>query len=1572
MDESFDDQDTEFTYEIPDCLMDGDYIEIHGVCHGKRIVFELLTEEASTQNIFDKLPLQIILTTDGLVTVISRNPEKVAKQERSVENGIQIDKAFELCVHAYKKCYVVKLNGEDVCGQDHLVPLNEAFALSMQGKVDILSLEFKDMYYDEEEMNNNTNMSSANNNSNSIRMDDAQAGFVRVNELRQSSIRRNDPPVMVPTRTNSKLEKQSIKRELPEIPRIEQIFFVSKDELSPVYINRRDTVFTKVKLNGEDVCGQDHLVPLNEAFALSMQGKVDILSLEFKDMYYDEEEMNNNTNMSSANNNSNSIRMDDAQAGFVRVNELRQSSIRRNDPPVMVPTRTNSKLEKQSIKSKDSNLEVTAWKTSNDLSRAYLDVDYKVSTLDRNSAAHSYRNSIDFSHNSDTRISGTLPPLGKSANDRVSDYVMGSRGNLNTNDASHIKPKTSIFGSRKSATLSNSKIEQRFNEGRSQTDAGDLHHGSYSVLDDEDHIGSQLSATTSTPNLQDKHKKKRFSLLGKNRKSTGSESDVRNDSKKSKGSTPDISLKDGEGEKKKKGLHLKNPFKRSKTKGTVKLNGEDVCGQDHLVPLNEAFALSMQGKVDILSLEFKDMYYDEEEMNNNTNMSSANNNSNSIRMDDAQAGFVRVNELRQSSIRRNDPPVMVPTRTGSKLEKQSIKSKDSNLEVTAWKTSNDLSRAYLDVDYKVSTLDRNSAAHSYRNSIDFSHNSDSRISGTLPPLGKSANDRVSDYVMGSRGNLNTNDASHIKPKTSIFGSRKSATLSNSKIEQRFNEGRSQTDAGDLHHGSYSVLDDEDHIGSQLSATTSTPNLQDKHKKKRFSLLGKNRKSTGSESDVRNDSKKSKGSTPDIRLKDGEGEKKKKGLHLKNPFKRSKTKDQTPSVSSDLAFTRNTIHPAINVAVTERLPKEMSKKPAPEIAAYLHKSNPSAEFDTLNLTGREILSEDTHFAPFDKKHYDGYENVGSSYDPFKHKTLSDSRKSIEISSLSDLHSQGKLKGPAPELAALIHSKHPTSNPEDITIAQGSGSHIRPFTPTDHSPKQSRYHNEPPSDIANLKLKGTAPEIAAIINSRTKSPNHEDITLTQRCDPNFHPYPTVDTSGKKPFKPSGSASEIAADIHKNNLADHRPYADYTLTGTNTNEIQGTKYVLKEKVQSTRKALSLSEHISDGDETESGGSEVYTDNECYLEVGKSEYYFDRKRSLRNYRSKRSTKLEREARRNMGLHRNDSQESVSSSISSLKPTDRKLTPKYRKRPGTKKEEVSSWLNSSNSRKESIKCDSSMDLPHPLTTGRSAFVYGHFKYNSAARQSCLIKLEFNTCEEANECETLYLQLWSDGALDILNSQFINSKILYSSSNDIQYLTLKNNEFCNNDKQQVNFTLKFISQSFYTAITSNDLFTLILNNQFLKSTNYHLKSFKLEDSTNAELDKLFMPRNLCLPLILHMKDESSQTNTLNLLTKLTADTKSSEFVSMQILLNFETGNLIIQEIAKETNNIQYAEKEITYIPEQICKMKFSWYNNTLKVLLNSDESMMYNFEQYYPLQFLSHIRINGDFMLLNAELQSDE
>ncbi|KAH8853151.1 Galectin carbohydrate recognition domain [Schistosoma japonicum] len=1055
----------------------------------------------------------------------------------------------------------------------------------------------------------------------------------------------------------------------------------------------------------------------------------------------------------------------------------------------------------------------------------------------------------------------------------------------------------------------------------------------------------------------------------------------------------------------------------------VILNKEKVCEQRHLVPLRDAFALSMQGKVDILSLEFKDIYYDEEEMNNTANMSSANNNTGSFRADDMHTGFVRVNELRQSSIRRSEPPIMVPTRTGSKMEKQSIKSKDSNLEVTAWKTSNDLSRADLDIDYKLSPLDRNSAVYSYRNSNDFSHSSESRMFSTLPPVGKSVTD-----AMGSRGNLNTNGTSHLKSKPTFAGFRKSATLSTSKIDQNFNlEGRSQTDVGDILHGSYHVLDDEEHMMSQLTATTSTPNLQDKHKKKRFSLLGKSRQSTGSETDVRKDSKKNKGSMPDIKSKDAEGEKKKKGLHFKNPFKRSKSKDKTtPATSSgslnrsEPGFAKQVSVPGINLGVSNRLSKEISKKPAPEIAAYLQKTNPAIEYEAVNLTGLKHLSDDVHFTPFDRKYSDEYENISGHHDQYKQKTLSNPRQSVNISPTSDLHSQGKFKGPAPEVASIIHSKHPASNLGDITITQGPDSHFRPFTP-DQSPKTLRRTSELSTDLANLKLKGTAPEMAAVIHSRSKSPNREDITLTQGNDLHFNLNSTVDVEGSKHFKKSGSASEIAADIHKNNLAGRFPYDDYTLTGFSESPTQRIKYDVKGNLKTSRKAISLSERISGDEDTESGGSEVFTDNECYLEVGRSQYYFERKRSLKNYRSKRSKKLEREARRNMGLSRNDSEESPSSSISSLKPTDRKLTPKYRKRSGNRKEEVSSWLKSANSSNspvriesnvrssytsnvyaaapliqqpsiqkymlkdinELIKGDATMDLPQPLTPGRSVLICGHFKCNKIINQSCLIQLQFITsCNQVSKCKILYLRIWSDGSLDVLNNLGTDAMISVSSPKNSQLSTINDNELCINDSQKIYFTIKFISQSFYTAITSNDLFTLLLKNQFPKSVSYQLTSFKLENSENAKLDKFIMPRNLCLPLIIRLQDASKVDNTLSLLTKLTADTKrvTIEYIylpinsiSVQIILDFVTNYLIIKKTSKYENDcIECAENELTYIPEQIREIKLHWYNNSLKVLLNTEESIIHNFGRHPSLHYLSHVQINGDFMLLNVELQSEE
>ncbi|TNN17292.1 Galectin carbohydrate recognition domain isoform 1 [Schistosoma japonicum] len=843
----------------------------------------------------------------------------------------------------------------------------------------------------------------------------------------------------------------------------------------------------------------------------------------------------------------------------------------------------------------------------------------------------------------------------------------------------------------------------------------------------------------------------------------------------------------------------------------VILNKEKVCEQRHLVPLRDAFALSMQGKVDILSLEFKDIYYDEEEMNNTANMSSANNNTGSFRADDMHTGFVRVNELRQSSIRRSEPPIMVPTRTGSKMEKQSIKNK------------------------------------------------------TTPAT--------------SSGSLNR---------------------------------------------------------------------------------------------------------------------------------------------SEPGFAKQVSVPGINLGVSNRLSKEISKKPAPEIAAYLQKTNPAIEYEAVNLTGLKHLSDDVHFTPFDRKYSDEYENISGHHDQYKQKTLSNPRQSVNISPTSDLHSQGKFKGPAPEVASIIHSKHPASNLGDITITQGPDSHFRPFTP-DQSPKTLRRTSELSTDLANLKLKGTAPEMAAVIHSRSKSPNREDITLTQGSDLHFNLNSTVDVEGSKHFKKSGSASEIAADIHKNNLAGRFPYDDYTLTGFSESPTQRIKYDVKGNLKTSRKAISLSERISGDEDTESGGSEVFTDNECYLEVGRSQYYFERKRSLKNYRSKRSKKLEREARRNMGLSRNDSEESPSSSISSLKPTDRKLTPKYRKRSGNRKEEVSSWLKSANSSNspvriesnvrssytsnvyaaapliqqpsiqkymlkdinELIKGDATMDLPQPLTPGRSVLICGHFKCNKIINQSCLIQLQFITsCNQVSKCKILYLRIWSDGSLDVLNNLGTDAMISVSSPKNSQLSTINDNELCINDSQKIYFTIKFISQSFYTAITSNDLFTLLLKNQFPKSVSYQLTSFKLENSENAKLDKFIMPRNLCLPLIIRLQDASKVDNTLSLLTKLTADTKrvTIEYIylpinsiSVQIILDFVTNYLIIKKTSKYENDcIECAENELTYIPEQIREIKLHWYNNSLKVLLNTEESIIHNFGQHPSLHYLSHVQINGDFMLLNVELQSEE
>ncbi|VDP96824.1 unnamed protein product, partial [Trichobilharzia regenti] len=119
-----------------------------------------------------------------------------------------------------------------------------------------------------------------------------------------------------------------------------------------------------------------------------------------------------------------------------------------------------------------------------------------------------------------------------------------------------------------------------------------------------------------------------------------------------------------------------------------------------------------------------------------------------------------------------------------------------------------------------------------------------------------------------------------------------------------------------------------------------------------------------------------------------------------------------------------------------------------------------------------------------------------------------------------------------------------------------------------------------------------------------------------------------------------------------------------------------------------------------------------------------------------------------------------------------------------------------------SINCDFNIELPHTLTLGRSALLYGHFKYDSPVVQSCLLRLNFTTTQESEAFESLYLRIWSNGGLDVLRSNHsLNSENLITSSNFIQHTTTDGSEMDISNKQLTTFQLQFICQSLYLAVS---------------------------------------------------------------------------------------------------------------------------------------------------------------------------
>ncbi|KAF6778104.1 hypothetical protein AHF37_02080 [Paragonimus kellicotti] len=184
---------------IPDNLMVGDYIEINGFCRGPEVIVELLTSDQPSEIDGGVLPLHICLLAGGPVLVKSQSRNKIERQEHNVRMGIQQNMAFELCIYAMDDGYEIKLNKETVCTHKHAVKLEDVAAISMDGDADFTSIEFKDIYGEEDEVQY-TNES-------------AQPGFMRVQELRESFSRKRGSPVLI--RSSTRRSNRSSKVQSP-------------------------------------------------------------------------------------------------------------------------------------------------------------------------------------------------------------------------------------------------------------------------------------------------------------------------------------------------------------------------------------------------------------------------------------------------------------------------------------------------------------------------------------------------------------------------------------------------------------------------------------------------------------------------------------------------------------------------------------------------------------------------------------------------------------------------------------------------------------------------------------------------------------------------------------------------------------------------------------------------------------------------------------------------------------------------------------------------------------------------------------------------------------------------------------------------------------------------------------------------------------------------------------------------------------------------------------------------------------------------------------------------------------
>ncbi|KAA3678253.1 uncharacterized protein DEA37_0007549 [Paragonimus westermani] len=704
-----------------------------------------------------------------------------------------------------------------------------------------------------------------------------------------------------------------------------------------------------------------------------------------------------------------------------------------------------------------------------------------------------------------------------------------------------------------------------------------------------------------------------------------------------------------------------------------------------------------------------------------------------------------------------------------------------------------------------------------------------------------------------------------------------------------------------------------------------------------------------------------------------------------------------------------------------VPKSVLKDPAPEIAAYMAGQKAVPEFENFTLTPEPSLTQSRMSV-----------TETSRVEP---------TQTRPTSVISEEPHRRKLKGTAPELADILIDSGRAGFEPNNTLT-GGVQEPKVSTPIRES-YQPKYEQMEPVK----PMKGSAPEIADSITTRFRPENAADVTLTNesaleipRVSQPAH-YTAVSTQPAtteieivttKPGKLKGTAPELAAQFVDTNKTHVFYPLETTLSGMQSQRPKATiierpnmdvdyrppvqiepEYAGKYQYS----ARSLSVDHNRHNEVDSDASSVHSDAEYYLEVGKSQYYMERRRSLKNYRSRRSRRKEQEARRSLGL--GSESNSAHSSISSVKAGDPTIVARKDKvKSGADREQVNSWLNgytpaftlkvianlllvgysneidvSRTKRPEVHAAAPAFQMPDlqnavlveacklrdqefgtkfplPLTAGRKARLAGHFVSPSHdAVECCFIHLDTNCTVFEDDYNDIVLETWSNGDLRIYGIRNNAQTPIGQWINSDQSVTAPY------DTEKFSFDLH--NRGAYAAITFSDHVTLRLPPSFEMDK---LRHVQLEQTcTNAEFDYFSVSNDLMLPLDLIYPNQSHRESIQNLTlsTKLSSDSKqiTMEFFtqankSFKILVDFEQDCIYLNTSENTiTTDSLVVKKEIPFVPEQVRELRVVRNTNENELTLYANHTELFNqtLPITRPVGKLNHVHINGDLILLNAK-----